>query len=57
MTFQFHPYTVVLIVSALTALITSIIILRRDVPGSAALGGVLLSTFVWSGAYAIHWSR
>ena len=34
----------------------SIIILRRDVPGSAALGGVLLSTFVWSGAYAVSWS-
>lgn len=56
MIFQFHPYAVVLIVSALTALTTSIIILRRDVPGSAALGGVLLSTFVWSGAYAMTWS-
>jgi len=56
MTFQFHPYAVVLIVSALTALITSIIILRRDIPGSVALGGVLLSTFVWSGAYAMNWS-
>ena len=56
MIFQFHPYAVVLVVSALTALITSIIILRRDVPGSAALGGVLLGTFVWSGAYAMTWS-
>ncbi len=56
MIFQFHPYAVVLVVSALTALITSIIILRRDVPGSGALGGVLLSTFVWSGAYAMSWS-
>jgi diguanylate cyclase (GGDEF)-like protein/PAS domain S-box-containing protein len=54
--FQFHPYTVVLFVSALTALAASIIILRRDVPGSTALGGVLLSTFVWSGAYAMSWS-
>ena len=56
MIFQFHPYAVVLGVSALTALITSIIILWRDVPGSGALGGVLLSTFVWSGAYAMSWS-
>ena len=56
MTFQFHPYAVALIVSALTALITSLIILRRDIPGSAALGGVLLSTFIWSGAYAMNWS-
>jgi len=53
MTFQFHAYVVVLVVSALTTLITSIIILRRDVPGSLALGGVLLGTFVWSGAYAM----
>ena len=56
MTFQFHPYAVVLVVSALTTLITAIIILQRNVPGSAALGGVLLSTFIWSGAYAINWS-
>ena len=56
MTFQFHPYAVVLIISARTALTTSTIILRRDVPGSVALGGVLLGTFVWSGAYAMTWS-
>ena len=56
MIFQFHPYAVVLVVSALTALMTSLIILRRDVPGSGALGGVLLSAFVWSGAYAMSWS-
>ena len=54
--FQFHPYAAVLAVSALTALATSIIILRRDVPGSRLLGGVLLSIFVWSGAYAMSWS-
>ena len=54
--FQFHPYVVVLVVSALTTLATSIIILKRDVPGSMALGGVLLSIFVWSGAYAMSWS-
>ena len=54
--FQFHPYVVVLAVSALTALATSIIIFRRDVPGSTVLGGVLLGTFVWSGAYAMSWS-
>jgi diguanylate cyclase (GGDEF)-like protein/PAS domain S-box-containing protein len=54
--FQFHPYIVVLAVSALTALAASIIILRRDAPGSAALGSVLLSIFVWSSAYAMSWS-
>ena len=54
--FQLHPYAVVLAVSALTALAASIIILRRDVPGSLVLGGVLLSTFVWDSAYAMAWS-
>jgi diguanylate cyclase (GGDEF)-like protein/PAS domain S-box-containing protein len=56
MIFQFHPYAVVLAVSALTTLITSLIILRRDVTGSTALGGVLLGSFIWSGAYALTWS-
>jgi len=56
MSFQFHPYAVVLVISALTALTTSIIVLRRDVPGSLALGGVLLNSFIWSGAYAMTWS-
>ncbi len=56
MVFQFHPYAVVLGVSALTSLITAVIILRRNVSGSVALGGVLLGTFVWSSAYAMTWS-
>ena len=56
MAFQFHPYALVLLTSALTALTASVIILRRDVPGSIALGGLLLSAFVWSGAYAMTWS-
>jgi diguanylate cyclase (GGDEF)-like protein/PAS domain S-box-containing protein len=56
MTFQLHPYVVILTVSALTALITTVIILRRDVPGSLVLGGVLLGTFVWNSAYAMSWS-
>jgi diguanylate cyclase (GGDEF)-like protein/PAS domain S-box-containing protein len=56
MTFQFHPYALMLTVSALTALATAIIVLRRDVPGSLALGGMLLGTFIWSSAYAMSWS-
>jgi diguanylate cyclase (GGDEF)-like protein/PAS domain S-box-containing protein len=56
MALQLHPYTVVLAVSALTTLITSLIILRRDVTGSTALGGVLLASFIWSGAYAMTWA-
>lgn len=56
MNLQFHPYAVVLAVSALTTLIIALIILRRDVPGSTSLGGVLLGSFIWSGAYAMTWS-
>ena len=56
MTFQFHPYAVVLFVSAFATLLASIIILQRNVPGSSMLGGVLLGTFIWSGAYAMSWS-
>lgn len=55
MDLQFHPYEVILAISAVTTLITSVIILRRDVTGSTALGGVLLGCFIWSGAYAITW--
>jgi len=56
MVFQFHPYALVLTISALTALTASVIILRRDAPGSLVLGSLLLSAFVWSGAYAMTWS-
>lgn len=56
MNFQFHPYAVVLFVSALATLLISIIVLRRAVPGSSTLGGVLVGTFIWSGAYAMSWS-
>jgi diguanylate cyclase (GGDEF)-like protein/PAS domain S-box-containing protein len=56
MDLQFHPYTGVLAISAFTTLITSLIILRRDVTGSTALGGVLLASFIWSGSYAMTWA-
>jgi len=56
MIFQFHPYAVVLFVSALATLLAAIIILRRSVPGSSRLGGILLSTFIWTAGYAMCWS-
>ena len=56
MAVQFHPYAVVLAISALTTLTASILITRRDVPGSTDLGGVLLNLFIWSGSYALIWS-
>lgn len=56
MSFQFHPYVIVLLISALMTLIAAIIIARREAPGSLALGGVLLGSFIWSIAYALTWS-
>ena len=56
MTFQFHPYALLLAVSALTTLLASVLILRREVPGSTALGGMLIGSFIWSSGYAMTWS-
>jgi diguanylate cyclase (GGDEF)-like protein/PAS domain S-box-containing protein len=55
MLFQFHPYSVVLAISALTTLIISLFTRRRHAPGSFALFGMLLGMFVWSGAYMLTW--
>ena len=49
----FHPYVILLFISALTSLTISIIILRREAPGATTLGGVLLGTFVWGAAAAM----
>ena len=56
MSLQFHPYSVVLAISAVTTLLASIIALRRAAPGSATLGGMLLAMFIWGGAYALTWA-
>jgi diguanylate cyclase (GGDEF)-like protein/PAS domain S-box-containing protein len=55
MFFQFHPYSVVLAISALTTLIVSLFTRRRHAPGSSALFGMLLGMFVWGSAYAMTW--
>ncbi|NJC97892.1 MAG: hypothetical protein C3F07_04070 [Anaerolineales bacterium] len=56
MHFQFHPYSVVLALSAVTTLITAMIARRRTAPGSTALFGMLVAMFIWGGAYAITWT-
>lgn len=56
MNFQLHPYAVVLFFSAITTLLTSVIILRRDMPGARMLGASLAASFIWGGAYAMSWS-
>jgi len=55
MFFQFHPYSVVLAISALTTLIISLFTRRRHAPGSSALFGMLLGMFIWGGAYTLTW--
>lgn len=55
MQFQYHPYTVYLLLSAGITLFASGILLRRSAPGSLTLGLLLLSMTVWSGAYAAQW--
>jgi len=57
MLFQYHPYSILLAVSALVTLAVSIIVWRRTAaPGSFILGIMLSAMFVWGGAYALVWS-
>jgi len=55
MLFQFHPYSIVLAVSALTTLMVSIIVWRRTTPGSVILGIMLSGMFIWGVTYALVW--
>jgi len=55
MLFQFHPYSVVLALSALATLIVSIIVWRRRAPGSIVLGIMLSGMFIWGVTYALVW--
>jgi len=55
MLLQFHPYSIVLTVSALATLIVSIIVWRRTAPGSVTLGIMLSGMFVWGVTYAFVW--
>ncbi len=52
MQLQFHPFAILLLLSALITLIASGIAWRRSAPGSLILSALLLSMTVWSGAYA-----
>jgi len=52
MQLQFHPFAILLLLSALITLIASGIAWRRSPPGSLILSALLLSMTVWSGAYA-----
>lgn len=53
---QFHPYSLILAVSALTTLTVLIIAWNRSAPGSLALKGMLLGMFVWGFSYAFSWA-
>jgi diguanylate cyclase (GGDEF)-like protein/PAS domain S-box-containing protein len=53
---QFHPYSVVLAISALITLAVFFIARRRTAPGSLALSGMLLGMFIWGFSYALSWA-
>lgn len=53
--FQLHPYSVVLVLSAIATLSVLIIAWRRTAPGAFALKIMLAGMFIWSGAYAMVW--
>ena len=53
---QFHPYSIILAVSASVTLIVLIIARRRFAPGSLALQGMLFGMCIWGYAYALTWS-
>lgn len=55
MQFQYHPFAISLLLSALVTLIAAGICWRRSAPGSITLGWLLLSMTVWSGAHAAQW--
>ncbi|HSG44068.1 MAG TPA: diguanylate cyclase [Anaerolineales bacterium] len=52
---QYHPYSIVLAVSALATLIVFLLAWRRSAPGSFALRGMLLGMFIWGFSYALSW--
>jgi diguanylate cyclase (GGDEF)-like protein/PAS domain S-box-containing protein len=56
MLFQYHPYSIILTVSALATLTVSILVWRRTAPGSVTLGVLLSGMFIWGIAYALVWS-
>jgi diguanylate cyclase (GGDEF)-like protein/PAS domain S-box-containing protein len=53
---QFHPYSIVLAVSALATLTVFFIARRRSAPGAIALQGMLLGMFIWGFSYALSWA-
>ena len=53
---QFHPYSIILSISALATLIVFLLAWHRTAPGALALKGMLLSMFIWGGSYALSWA-
>jgi len=56
MIFQFHPYSVLLAISALIILSVFIITRQRSAPGSFALSAMLSGMFIWCFSYALTWA-
>ena len=53
---QYHPYSIILAISALATLIVFILARGRTAPGSLALRGMLLAMSIWGFSYALFWA-
>jgi diguanylate cyclase (GGDEF)-like protein/PAS domain S-box-containing protein len=53
---QYHPYAIVIAVSAFATLTAFLITRRRTAPGSSALRAMLLGMFIWGFSYALTWA-
>lgn len=53
---QYHPYALVIAVSAFATLTVFLLTRRRTAPGSSALRGMLLGMFIWGFSYSLVWA-
>lgn len=53
---QYHPYSIILAVSAFLTLIVFLLARKRTAPGSTALKSMLLGMFIWGLSYALTWA-
>lgn len=53
---QYHPYAIVIAVSAFATLTAFLLTRRRTAPGLSALRAMLLGMFIWGFSYALTWA-
>jgi diguanylate cyclase (GGDEF)-like protein/PAS domain S-box-containing protein len=53
---QYHPYSIVIAVSAFATLTVFLLTRHRTASGASALRGMLLGMFIWGFSYALTWA-